>query len=84
MTVFGRVQGVGFRWFVQQEAQRCGARGWVRNLPGGEVELHAEGSAQALAELERAVEAGPRYSRVDHVDRREVSPAGVRSFEIRF
>jgi acylphosphatase len=59
VIVFGRVQGVGFRWFVRTEARRLGLAGWVRNLPDGTVELRASGIAQFLSALEQAVQRGP-------------------------
>ena len=52
--VKGRVQGVGFRWFVQREAAEIGLRGWVRNTEDGHVEIVAAGSAEDLAELKTA------------------------------
>ena len=65
--VSGRVQGVGFRWYVLQAARRCGAGGDVRNLPDGRVELRATGSASRLASLLDEIRKGPRSSRVDDV-----------------
>ncbi len=47
----GRVQGVGFRWFVHREAAELGLRGWVRNTDAGEVEVVAAGPPEDLAEL---------------------------------
>jgi acylphosphatase len=64
-TVAGRVQGVGFRAFVRHHAQRLGLDGWVRNLPGREVELDAAGPAPALAKLEHLVKKGPTFARVE-------------------
>jgi len=57
--VLGRVQGVGFRWFVRQQARRWGVRGWVRNRPDGSVEIAAAGSPEALDGLLAAVHRGP-------------------------
>jgi acylphosphatase len=59
VVVHGRVQGVGFRWFVRTEARRLGLAGWVRNLPDGTVELRASGIAQFLSALEQAIQRGP-------------------------
>jgi acylphosphatase len=70
--VRGRVQGVGFRWFVWREAQRLGLRGIVRNLPDGSVEVMAEGLEKALEELELALSQGPTAARVEHVEKREI------------
>lgn len=65
--VSGRVQGVGFRWFVHREAAELGLRGWVRNLQSGEVECVAEGSEAQLADLEAQLRKGSRGSRVDRL-----------------
>jgi acylphosphatase len=63
----GRVQGVGFRWFVQREASELDLRGWVRNTEEGEVEVVASGTVEDLAELRASLRRGPRGSRVDHL-----------------
>ncbi|MDE3149397.1 MAG: acylphosphatase [Acidobacteriota bacterium] len=63
----GRVQGVGFRWFVHREASELDLRGWVRNTEDGNVEVVAAGEAEDLAELRASLRRGPRGSRVDHV-----------------
>ena len=67
--IAGRVQGVGFRWFVREEARRLGLAGWVRNLPSGEVELVAEGSPAALDAFARTIGKGPPGARVEVVHR---------------
>lgn len=63
----GRVQGVGFRWFVQREASELGLSGWVRNTEEGDVEVVASGDAADLDELRASLRRGPRGSRVDRV-----------------
>jgi acylphosphatase len=70
--VKGRVQGVGFRWFVHQEAAEIGLRGWVRNTDQGHVEIVAAGKPEALAELKDALRKGSRGSRVDAVEEQEL------------
>jgi len=77
-TVSGRVQGVGFRYWVIQEALALGLRGWVRNLADGRVDLEAVGDEAALKELERRLWIGPPVARVDEVTA-EYKPA-TRSF----
>ncbi len=67
--VTGQVQGVGFRWFVRQRARALDLAGWVRNLPSGDVELVAAGSAAALDTLEAALRTGPPGARVEGVTR---------------
>ena len=81
----GRVQGVGFRWFVQREASELDLCGWVRNTEDGEVEVVASGTAEDLTELSASLRRGPRGSRVDrliehYLDEREA--AGLSSFRI--
>src|SRR5262249_26186674 len=66
--VSGHVQGVGFRWFAENQAAREGLHGWVRNLPDGRVEAAAEGDAEALERFERALRHGPPAARVDDVE----------------
>jgi acylphosphatase len=63
----GRVQGVGFRWFVHREASELELRGWVRNTEEGDVEVVASGAVEDLAELRTSLRKGPRGSRVDRV-----------------
>ena len=65
--VKGRVQGVGFRWFVQREATELELRGWVRNTEDGDVEVVATGDEGDLNELRTSLREGPRGSRVDRV-----------------
>ena len=81
----GRVQGVGFRWFVHREAAELGLRGWVRNTEAGEVEIVAAGDAEAIEDLRAELRKGSRGSRVDAVIEHELEEAEaetLRSFEI--
>ena len=72
-VISGRVQGVGFRYFVLRRAETLGVTGWVRNLPAGEVEVLASGSPEQLASLEEHLWKGPRFSNVTNVENREIS-----------
>jgi acylphosphatase len=63
----GRVQGVGFRWFVQREAGELNLRGWVRNTEEGDVEVLAAGEPADLDDLRASLKRGPRGSRIDRV-----------------
>jgi acylphosphatase len=65
--VSGRVQGVGFRWYVEREAATLGITGWVRNRDDGQVEVMATGTREQLAGLHRKLREGPRAARVDEV-----------------
>jgi acylphosphatase len=76
LVVSGRVQGVGFRWFTVERAAVEGLTGWVRNLPGGQVELVAEGDAEAVERFERAIRQGPGSARVDDVTVDILTPTG--------
>ncbi len=71
--VRGRVQGVGFRWFVLKRARHLGLCGWVRNLAEGAVEVQAKGGEQQLEDLEAALRSGPPHARVDGVEIAEIS-----------
>ena len=66
-TVEGRVQGVGFRVFVQENAIRLRLTGWVRNRWNGDVEVLAEGDREALEALLTALQRGPRSSFISKV-----------------
>ena len=74
--VSGRVQGVGFRFFVEAAAMREGLHGWVRNLPDGRVEIAAEGDRDALERFERHVQHGPPGARVEDVEIEDQMPSG--------
>ena len=81
--VSGRVQGVGFRFFVEREATRLGARGWVRNLADGQVEMVACGPKDKLDQLLRRVREGPSLGWVQSVSVVWQEPDSSRGFEIR-
>jgi acylphosphatase len=81
----GRVQGVGFRWFVQREAAELELRGWVRKAEDGYVEVVAAGQPDDLAELRASLRRGPRGSRVDRLiehNLEEREAEGFSSFRI--
>lgn len=67
LVVSGRVQGVGFRWFVVEKARELRLSGWVKNRTDGNVEIAAGGDAASLELLEAAVVAGPIGAQVKHV-----------------
>ena len=84
LEVRGRVQGIGFRWYVVELARDLGLAGWVRNKPDGNVELAAAGKRDALAKLEAALTVGPPGARVEEIRRLDVlagdslqSPFGI-------
>ena len=69
VRVTGVVQGVGFRWFVREQARRLGLAGWVRNLPDGSVEVAASGDEGQIALLRQELQRGPRGAEVDQLER---------------
>jgi acylphosphatase len=77
--VRGRVQGVGFRWFVHREAAELGLHGWVRNTDAGDVEVVASGDGEDLADLRMQLHKGSRGSRVDAVIEHELAESEAAS-----
>lgn len=84
LIVSGRVQGVGFRYFSQETAQRFGIKGWVRNLNDGTVELHAEGTEQEIGAFEQTLKDGNRFVGVERIEETEANDQEFRSFDIRY
>lgn len=82
VRVSGRVQGVSFRWSAQEQAQRLGVVGWVRNEPDGSVLLHAEGDDDAVDALVAWSRTGPTTARVTDVAVRDAAPSGATSFAV--
>ncbi len=81
--VRGRVQGVGFRWFVEREASTLGIKGWVRNNHDGSVEVLASGSREQLNSLRSRLQQGPRAARVDQVEESEATQqSDMKTFRI--
>jgi len=80
--VHGRVQGVGFRWFVERESSLLGIAGWVRNNHDGTVEVLAQGTRAQLSGLHSRLREGPRASRVDEIEVSDAEPVkGLSSFQ---
>lgn len=80
--VSGRVQGVGFRYFVYREAQRLGLSGFVRNLGDGRVEVVASGKEALLSRLEALLWRGPVMANVDNVEVEDAEPPENEGFAI--
>ena len=80
--VRGRVQGVGFRYFVQRAAVELGLTGYAKNLDDGRVEVYAAGPGQKLAELERRLWKGPASANVRSVDAEPAPLHATASFRI--
>jgi acylphosphatase len=81
--VRGRVQGVGYRYFVLRQANELALGGFAGNRADGSVEVVAEGSEEALAELEGRLRQGPAFAAVDEVEREAIAPRGDAGFHIR-
>ena len=85
LRITGRVQGVGFRWFVERAASRYGVRGYVRNLQDGSVEVLAQGTTAALEGFRRELREGPPASRVDDIQVTQLPvDQKLMGFELRF
>jgi acylphosphatase len=81
--VRGRVQGVGFRYFVEQSAKGLGLRGWVRNNDDGSVEVYAVGTPEQLSELAGYLWKGPRWAEVRGVDEAETPLENHSGFSVK-
>jgi len=78
----GRVQGVGFRYFAQREAEQLGVRGYTRNLDDGRVEVYAVGTPEQLADLAGRLWTGPRFADVRGVEEQEAAVQQYDTFHI--
>ena len=79
ITVYGRVQGVGFRYFVQHVGDRMGLCGNVRNCPDSTVEIVVEGDAGKMADFIKQIEKGPSLARVQRVEVVDIPATGTYS-----
>ena len=83
-VIHGRVQGVGFRYFVERAAQQLDLDGYVKNRADGSVEVYASGRTEQLSELRRRLWSGPGLARVENVEEHDTE-AGQRSgFRVEF
>ena len=82
-VVQGRVQGVGYRYFVLRQAEALGVSGFARNLADGAVEVLAEGTGAALADFEARLREGPAFAEVASVEREASPDRGSSGFHIR-
>ena len=81
--VRGRVQGVGYRYFVMREANALGVSGFARNLPDGTVEVVAEAADEVLELFEDRLRQGPSFASVKALDRSAIAARGDQGFHIR-
>ncbi|WP_314103614.1 acylphosphatase [uncultured Frigoribacterium sp.] len=81
--VHGTVQGVGYRFSTEGEADRLGVDGFVRNRSDGTVEVEVEGEPEAVGQLLAWLEDGPTGADVSRVEVHELAPTGEGGFETR-
>ncbi|MBV8896487.1 MAG: acylphosphatase [Acidobacteriaceae bacterium] len=81
--ISGTVQGVGFRYFVQNKARELALSGWARNLSDGRVEVYAVGAQKALNDLAASLHKGPRMADVREVEERDEAPESLTGFQVR-
>ncbi|NPC91818.1 acylphosphatase [Bacillus sp. WMMC1349] len=84
MIVDGRVQGVGFRYFVQMEADKHKLTGWVRNHDNGTVEICAEGPEESLKSFLKTVKQGNPFSNVTNIQVETKQAEGYQKFKISY
>jgi len=82
IEVTGKVQGVGYRWFAQEEARRLGLVGWVANTDHGGVVVEVEGAAETLDRFEEILRRGPSSARVMALTAHEILCRGEDDFGI--
>lgn len=78
----GRVQGVGFRYFAQREAEELGLTGFARNLDDGRVEVYAVGPDAKLSEFAGRLHQGPRWADVRGVEEQAAEPRAYGMFQV--
>ncbi len=84
IVIVGRVQGVGFRYFVDQNAKSLHLTGWVHNRMDNSVELEIQGEVERLDIFMKRIHEGPTFAKVEAVDRTEISVnANEKEFKIR-
>ncbi|HSD27746.1 MAG TPA: acylphosphatase [Vicinamibacteria bacterium] len=82
-VVEGRVQGVGYRYFVMRQADALGVSGYARNRADGSVEVVAEGSEAAMADFEARLRQGPSFAEVTSLEREAIAERGSSGFHVR-
>ncbi len=80
--VSGKVQGVWFRKYTQEKARQLGLKGYVKNLPDGRVEVHAQGEPEKLEVFEKWLYTGSPMSKVDSVETMDAEWMNFENFEI--
>ena len=83
LTIFGKVQGVGFRFYTHRKANELDISGFVNNQPDGSVYIEAEGISDRLEQFIYWCEDGPSWARVAKVERQDVPVTGYKEFSIK-
>jgi len=83
ISVYGRVQGVGFRFHTHKKALELGIKGFVRNKPDGSVYIEAEGQSKDVDEFVDWCRLGPEWARVDRLEKQFGNLLGYDKFEIK-
>jgi acylphosphatase len=79
----GRVQGVGFRFSAREQARRLGIKGYVKNLPNGDVEILASGSEKNVEKYLQWAHEGPAYAHVDDIQIEDAEPTSYHTFDVK-
>jgi acylphosphatase len=74
LKIYGRVQGVSFRYYARRQAASLGLAGWVRNCPDGSVEAVAEGEESSVQEFVSWARGGPSGAQVEHLECQTEAP----------
>jgi acylphosphatase len=82
LIIYGKVQGVGFRYFVYKNAIKYNIKGYVKNNPDGTVEAWFEGEKENIDKMIELCKKGPEMARVDKVDIFNVEDKGYKEFKI--
>ena len=83
LKVYGKVQGVGFRYYTLKKANDLSITGFVKNMPDGSVYIEAEGEAGTLVEFIDWCNVGPSWARVVKIDKQDAPPSGFEGFKVR-
>ncbi len=83
IIIYGRVQGVGFRYFIKNLADKCKVKGFVRNLPNGSIEIDAEADRNTISDFIEHCKVGTKLSRIDDLIVQNIQFWGFTTFQIR-
>lgn len=83
LKVYGKVQGVGFRYYAHKKANELGLKGFVKNKPDGSVYVEAEGDEVSLKEFINWCEEGPSWARVTKVEQQFIPLSGQTDFQVK-